>query len=584
MKFTEILKRNRELSTQFTGNEYKIALLSNITMGQLKEVLELTLREEGINANVVVGGYDSIVQDSSLFSETKAALVFWEACNLIDGFHNSSFSMSAEDLSFLAERVEGEIDLILNNLKDTPLVLINYFSSALFHMDILRNGPLSNLCKRLNSTLDRKVGPNQICVNLDVALAKVGLGSSVDFRQFQSTKALYTINFFKVYSELVKPAFMAATGRAKKILVLDCDNTLWGGIIGEDSYSGIQMSDETLKGKVFQEVQTILRGLKREGVLLALCSKNNLSDINEVLSKHPDMVLKNNDFAAKKINWKDKATNLRELAIELNLGLDSFLFVDDSAFEIGLIQRELPQVKCVQVPQNLSEYPSIMRELKQNFFNLSRTGEDALRTEMYLQEQQRKDQAFRFKSVEDYLASLDLKIKILCDMQIPVSRAAQMTQKTNQFNLTTRRYTEADILRMVNDSHYMLVVFSVEDRYGDYGATGMIIVRQDSNTPGNALIDSFLMSCRIIGRNIEYKIFDEVVQILWTRGINYLRAEYLRTEKNSQVELFYDHIGFNLVMENKQHRIYGLNLAEYRPKNIRYIEVKLSATCESVQK
>ena len=348
---------------------------------------------------------------------------------------------------------------------------------------------------------------NQIIVHLDNVLAKVGHDASVDFRQFQSSKALYTIGFFKSYAEAVMPAFMAATGRVKKLLVLDCDNTLWGGIIGEDGYNGFELSDLTMRGMAFREVQTILKGFLRDGLLLALCSKNNLTDIDQVLNDHPEMILRNDDLVAKKINWHDKVANLRELASELNLGLDSFVFVDDSSFEVGYVQKELPEVMCIQVPLNISEYSSVIRKLRREFFSLARTSEDDNKTKMYQQEHLRKQQSSQFNSIDEYLTSLGLKIKVFWDSLIPVSRAAQLTQKTNQFNLTTKRYTEADIHCMLSDSSYWIATFSVEDRYGDYGVTGMTIIQRDKVVPNQCVIDSLLMSCRVIGRNIELRVF-----------------------------------------------------------------------------
>lgn len=573
MKLTEILKRNRELGSSLTGDKYKIALVSNITISQLKEILEFSLRAEGIKAEVAVGDYDAIVQDSGRFSGSDAVLFFWELGNLVDGLHCRAPLLAKEELCALAERVEGEIDLVLRSLQHTPLVLINRFSSALFDTDPLRDGPLKQLCKRLNGALESKVGSNQIVVDIDAILAKVGLGAAVDFRQFQSSKALYSIDFFKAYAEAVKRAFLAAAGRSKKVLVLDCDNTLWAGILGEDGETGIQMGEATPKGTVFREVQTILRCFRKDGVLLAICSKNNAADVDKVMASHPDMVLREEDLAAKKINWQDKATNLRELATELNLGLDSFVFVDDSSFELGLIQKELPEVECVQVPQNLSEYPAMMSGLKLVFFGLSRTSEDDRKTEMYRQEQRRKDQAIRFDSIEEYLASLDLRLKILWGRDIPVSRAAQLTQKTNQFNLTTRRYTEAEIQRMLFDPDYTLAVFSVADRYGDYGVTGLTIIRSDGGAPSSALIDSYLMSCRVIGRNVEYAFFDEIVQSLRHRDITKLRAEYLATPKNSQVARFYDDLGFEQISVVENRREYLISLSDYEPREIRYIAI-----------
>lgn len=289
-------------------------------------------------------------------------------------------------------------------------------------------------------------------------------------------------------------------------MVLDCDNTLWGGIIGEDGYNGIELSDSTMRGKAFREVQTIVKGLLRDGVLLALCSKNNSSDVDQVLNDHPYMILRNGDLVAQKINLQDKVTNLKELASELNLCLDSFVFVDDSSFEVGLIQKELPQVMCIQVPQKFSEYSSVIRKLRREFFSLARTAEDERKTIMYQQEHLRKEQSSEINSIDEYLTSLGLKIEVTWDPHITVSGAAQLTQKTNQFNLTTKRYTEADIHRMLSDSSYRIAPFSVEDRYGDYGVTGMTIIQRDKVVPNQCVIDSLLMSCRVIGRNIELRV------------------------------------------------------------------------------
>lgn len=573
LKYAEILSLNRELGTLLKGKKYLIVLLSNIVVNQLKEVLELELRQQGINAEVITGDYNNIVQNSSRFTEANAVIIFWESTDLVEGLNTRIMSMNVEEISALAERFEIEINLVLKNLEHAPLVLFNRFSSMVFSKDVLREGPLSLLCKRLNTALEKRVLSNQLIVDINAILAKVGIGEAVDFRQFQSSKALYTINFYKAYAKAVAPGFRAATGNSKKVLVLDCDNTLWSGIIGEDNENGIQMDDSSRKGKIFREVQQILYSVRQEGVLLALCSKNNAADVDKVLALHPDMILKDDDFVAKKVNWQDKATNLCELATELNIGLDSFVFVDDSPFELGLIAKKLPMVKCVQVPKNISEYPAVMLELKQEFFTLSHSVEDDRKTELYRQERQRKDEAGQFDSIDKYLASLELRLKILWDEDIPIPRSAQMTQKTNQFNLTTRRYTDADIQRMLSDPDYTLAVFSLEDRYGAYGVTGMIIIKLERASLRRALIDSFLMSCRVIGRNAEYAFFDQIIHKLRYRNFTELRAEYLETSKNSQVARFYDNLGFKLIAAGENRREYLITLSEYKPKNINYISI-----------
>jgi FkbH-like protein len=574
MKYTEILKKNRELGAAMGGSRYRIAVLSNITVNQLKEVMELALREKGVNAEVTIGDYDAIAHNSSEFAADKdlhAALLFWEACNLVDGLPSRIALMSEQELEQLAQRMEGEIELALRNLRSVPLVLVNLFSSSAFESDVLRSGPLKRLCARLNSALERYSTVNQLLVDLDRTLSEVGVRSAVDDRQFQSSRALYSIEFFKAYSQAVAPAFIAAAGRARKVLIMDCDNTLWHGVVGEDGEDGIEMGEATPKGRIYREVQTIVMGLRKSGVLLALCSKNNPAEVDRVIAAHPDMQLKEGDLVAKKVNWQDKVTNLRELASELNLGLDSFVFVDDSSFEIGLVQQGIPELKCVQVPANLSEFPGVMRELKREFFTLARTEEDQRKTEMYQQERLRKDQAAKFESMEDYLASLELKLKISWGRNIPLARAAQMTQKTNQFNLTTRRYTEADLERMLADETYRIGVFSVSDRYGDYGVTGMVILKVDA-VANNATIDTFLMSCRVIARNVEYAFFDEIVDMLRRGGISTLTAQYSPTAKNGQVARFYDGLGFKLVSEQELGvRGYRLAISDYQPRRIQYI-------------
>ena len=573
MKLTEILKKNRELGLTLKGEKYNIAIISNITVNQLKEVLELMLREQGINAIVEVGDYDSIVQDSKRFSNANAVIVFWEVDNLIEGFANKVYSMSQEQLQALQEKVQSEIDLVLRNLCTTSLVLINYFSSLLFEANSLRTGPLKNICNSLNDTLRDKTGHNQILVDIDYILAKTGLSLSKDLRMYHSSKSLFTLNFFKNYAHAIAPAIKASTGNVKKIIALDCDNTLWGGILGEEGEEGIQMNEVTMNGKVYKEAQTILLGMQSVGVLLALCSKNNLSDVENILRGHDDMILKEEHLVAKRVNWQDKASNLRELAISLNLGLDSFIFIDDSSFEIGLIQEQLPQVLCIQVPFNLSEYPTVLRELRQEFFSLSKTAEDYRKTEIYRLEQHRKDQTAQFNSTEEYLASLELKIKVLWNQEIPVPRASQMTQKTNQFNFTTRRYTEADIRRMLNDSRFEIAVFSLEDKYGDYGMSAMMIIETD-HPNASASIDSFLMSCRIIGRNVEYAFFDILIKRLLNKEIKSLQAEYITTAKNKQVENFYDFVGMQIAYEKETGKLYEMPLNLYRPHNISYINIE----------
>ncbi len=572
LKYSEILARNSDLEKSMSGKPYRVALLSNVVVNQLKEILEFVLRERGINAYVICGDYDNIVQDSMRFRDVDATVIFWETANLTEGLHATAEALNPEDLDAIVERVEREMEMVFESVKDIPLVLFNRFSALQFTMDELRPGVLQQISSRLNTHLDRLMPSHQIAVNLDSVLAQVGLNASADFRQFQSSKALYTLDFLKSYAEYVAPAFLSVTGKMRKLLVLDCDNTLWGGVLGEDGERQIQMNDSNRVGRIFREVQQTLSGFRKRGVLLALCSKNNPADVDQVLAEHPDMILRGNDFVAKKINWQDKATNIRQLAQDLNLGLDSIVFVDDSPFEIGLVKDELPQVACVTVPDSLSDYPATVRRLAREFFALSATSEDLRKTEMYQEEQARDGAKAKYSNLDEYLQSLELRVCVSWNSGVLVSRAAQLTQKTNQFNLTTNRYTEADIERMLSNKNFLVASFTVADRYGDYGIVGLLILElADGGREGR--VDTFLMSCRVIGRNVEKAVFDHLVLRLREMGVDKLCAEYRRTLKNDQVSGFYPSLGFNTVMAEPDLSKYYLVLADYRQSGIDYIEV-----------
>ena len=402
---------------------------------------------------------------------------------------------------------------------------------------------------------------------------KIGTKESFDTRYFYSSRALYSVNFFREYSDFVKPIFMAAKGKAKKALIMDCDNTLWHGILGEDGYQSIEMSNKTKDGSIFSEIQNILLSLNSKGILLGLCSKNNEADVVEVLTSHPDMQIRMKHITINKSNWNDKATNILEISDELNIGLDSIVFIDDSSFEINLVKDSLPMVTTIQRPENLNEYPNMLRSKLDLFYNLSHTKEDKKKSDMYKQQVKRKELENKSSSLESYLVSLELKLNIFSDKTDVVPRMSQMSQKTNQFNLTTKRYTESDITNFLTSKNHIVYSFSVSDKFGESGLTGLCIVSLDFKSK-IAHIDTLLMSCRIIGRNIEYAFFDYLIENLKNKGIEKLEAKYIITPKNSQVSNFFDNCSFNLITENTSFKEYLLNISEYNMKNINYIEVK----------
>ena len=326
----------------------------------------------------------------------------------------------------------------------------------------------------------------------------------------------------------------------KKCLVLDLDNTLWGGVLGEDGVDGIKLGGD-YPGKAYTYWQRAIMQLAANGVILAVCSKNNETDVQELWEKNPHMVLRREHFSALRINWLDKATNLRELADELNIGLDSMVFVDDNPAERELIRQMLPQVTVPDFPEKPYQLMPFFKSLVENYFRIyAVTEEDRRKTEQYRANALRNAEQARFSDMESYLYSLDLQLDIMPADEHNLPRIAQMTQKTNQFNLTTRRYGESEVQKCL-DEGWRVYCMSVKDRFGDNGITGTIFLKQLDDVTMS--IDTLLLSCRILGKGIEEAFVKTVFNLLRLDGYRRLVAEYLPTARNGQTADFYDRMG-----------------------------------------
>jgi FkbH-like protein len=365
----------------------------------------------------------------------------------------------------------------------------------------------------------------------------------------------------KEFQEWFSQKREAITGQRKKCLVLDLDNTLWGGVLDEDGIQGIQIGGD-YPGNAFSLFQKQLLELSKTGVILAICSKNNEHDVLDVLEKNPFLTLRKEHFAAYRINWENKAENLRTLAQELNLGLDSFVFLDDTPSERELIRQMLPEVSVPEFPEKPYLLPVFFKELTQCYFaTYSTTREDENRTAQYQANAKRNAAQAQVTSFEDYLKSLDIRTDIREVDSFSLPRVAQMAQKTNQFNLTTKRYSENDLQNLlIRGAH--IYTLSVQDKFGDSGMTGGIIITFP--VPERAHIDSLFLSCRILGKKIEHPFLQEILKQLKKSGIRTITAEYILTSKNAQVRDFYESAGFILVSESKESKEYRMELKDIK--------------------
>ncbi len=380
-------------------------------------------------------------------------------------------------------------------------------------------------------------------LEFDSFCSKYSSSELIDFRHFYMSQVAINPRLAKDFREWFMRKVDAVEGKRKKCLVLDLDNTLWGGILGEDGVSGILMGN-SYPGNCYIDFQSNIKEIKNTGVILTICSKNNASDVEDVFNSREDMVLSPGDFAATRINWNNKVDNIKDIAKELNIGTDSMVFIDDSKFERELVKSSLPEVIVPDFPAHPYELTDFIQEVYTRWFQVYElTEEDKRKTEQYRQNALRQKAIEQHSSMDDFLKEMEIVLKVSESNPIHFPRIAQMTQKTNQFNLTTRRYTETDITGM-SKSGYLIWDASVSDKFGDSGITALAIVKKEG---AKAEIDSFLMSCRILGRGIEKVFINHIINQLHTKGIRSISASFIPTEKNMQVRDFYEKSGFELV-------------------------------------
>ncbi len=410
---------------------------------------------------------------------------------------------------------------------------------GLDHHDTGTLGPLLALTTAANAAF-RSECPPTVATAVDVMALQVAHGCA---RVHEPASWLlyrqpFTGEFNRALGAEIATRIAQRTRATPKVLVLDCDNTLWGGIVGDDGIGGLECSD-AFPGNAFRQFQYVARRLQRQGVLLALASRNADESVVQAFEQLDGMVLRLDDVATRRVNWQPKPGNIADIARELNLGLDSFVFVDDSHHELASVRAELPDVRCLQVPEDLELLPQLLAD-SGLFRHLAVTADDRERSARVQQEAGRVAAATSM-SHEEFLASLELRLRWFEVDDTTVARVTQLINKTNQFNVTTIRRTEAEVRRLLADPAYVVRAAEVSDRFGDYGLVVVAIAHCD-RAAGTADIDSLLMSCRVLGRGVETAFIATLVEELRARGCATITARHVPTAKNQLVQnLFPDH-------------------------------------------
>ncbi len=554
----------------------RIALLGNATLDQLSGYLSIECHQAGLRPTIYQAGFDQVTQEildpaSGLYAaEPDVVIVALHASRLFPRLHDDPFELALE-----ARRAEiragiGELRGLLDVLteRSSALVLVHNMvvpqHPALGTLDWRDELGQAELFGEINRQLAELVRTRYRAVYIvdeDKVQSQAGKATATDARQWLMARVGWSHAVQRGLARAYVRYLRALRGITRKCIVVDLDNTLWGGVVGEDGIDGLHLGADS-PGNAFTAFQRELERLWRRGILLAVCSKNNREDALEVIEKHPGMVLKSEHIAAYRINWQSKVANLREIAAELNIGLDSLVFLDDNPAERALVRSELPAVLVPELPADPAEYRAALLDLDV-FESLAVTSEDRQRGKMYAQQaERRKDEtASSGASLGDYLAGLDIHIEIGDADSATISRIAQLTSKTNQFNVTTRRYSEADI-RTMQAAGAVIQGIRVRDRFGDNGLVGVSILAPP--TDGVREIDSLLLSCRVLGRGVETALLASLAKSARTSGISRLRGVFVPTPKNTPAADCFARHGFSLVeqLENGT-QVWELDLAEH---------------------
>jgi FkbH-like protein len=563
----------------------RVRVLSTFNVDLLPALLAEAQERAGLPpAAISVGAFGQLAQqllpqDSELYRDAPDTVVLvLGAEDLLEPLFARGLSqLSAEGAAALVdarvEELRGWLGLLLERLPATRcyLGLVGPVAAPLeYVLDPLAPERGQVFAARLREQVLGLSGLSGRVVALDWEWHTRGLAAASvhDARLWYVARMRLSPGGLAALAELIACSAAASRGATCKVAAVDLDGVMWGGVVGEAGVRGIELSEERV-GLAFQDFQRELLRLRDVGILLALCSKNNQEDASEVFERHPAMVLRREHFSAERINWQDKATNLCEIAAELQLGLDSFVFLDDSPIEREWVRRALPEVVVPELPRDPAERPAMLRSIS-GFRRIALTDADRGRAAAYRAERGRRELSAATPSFESFLLSLEQQATIEPVSDASLARAAQLCQRTNQFNLTTRRYDSAELERMVGEDDVELYTLALSDRFGDSGITGLAILRVAEE---EAEIDTFLMSCRILGRRAEDALLAFLAVRAAARGARLLVGRFELTAKNGQAADFYSTRAF----ERHGDGSFRLDLTLGRPSSPLEVRTRIAA-------
>lgn len=551
----------------------RIALLSSFTVSGLREVLLVKSLRAGFYPIIYTGEYNQYNQEilnpnSGLNRFLPDLVILIVDTRAVAGStylqqYNLTEDERREWVQSTLEEVTALIESIKNNSK--AKVLVHNFEvpghSPLGLLEVKQQYGFRKSIQELNSKLSEtfRTDNRVLLFDYESFVSRIGKDRAFDYKLYYLGDIRISPQVMPELCDEYIPFIRAMLSKSKKCLVLDLDNVLWGGVIGEDGLNGIKLGP-TPEGRPFMELQSYILSLYQRGVILAVNSANNPEDALEVFRSHPYMVLKEDHFASMMINWNDKVSNMRSIAEEIEIGVDSLVFIDDSKVNREMMRQALPEVLTVDLPEDPSLYLRSLESVSA-FDTLQFTQEDKRRGKMYAEQRKRQEYKKTVGDVTEYLKSLETVVTIEGATKFSIPRISQLTQKTNQFNTTTKRYMEDDIAHMAESDSYLVVSLKVDDKFGDSGVTGVAIVEKGTNWR----IDSFLLSCRVLGRRVEDTLLAYITERARSEGAKALIGEFIPTKKNTPAKDFYKDHGFRQTSKSGATETWEKELLEVYP-------------------
>ena len=574
--YNALLKMRKRSDQCLSGlDSIRLAIIGNYTTDFIEPSVVASGVRYGLSIECLRGGYGQLFQDA--LSPSSNISQFQPDFTLVMFDYRDFFYRSApNDISITQEILEEakakfqELTTGIRRKSKSVLIIptiVRPVGGIFGSLEIGLPGASGNLIEAFNSFIRSEVqASNDILIDISELAGEIGSANWFSEKQWLLAKLPFGSANLCIYSDLVARLLGAYRGKSKRCLVMDLDNTMWGGVVGDDGIDGINISPGDPTGEAHLELQRTALEFRRRGVVLAVSSKNTDSVARAVFDKHPIMILKPSDISIFQANWEDKASNITSIAKSLNLGLDSIVFIDDNPMERELVRDLLPAVEVLEVPQDPTDYACLLR-LSGFFEAIKITTEDFRRADYYSQNARRvtldADSDADAGQLDSFLASMEMKLSLALFNRSGHDRTVQLINKSNQYNLTTKRYTSSDVHNLSINPNYLCLQAKLQDRLGDNGMISVVVCKIDQHI---ANVDLWLMSCRVLERRVEFAILNFLVEYLTVKGVSTILGTYIPTAKNSLVESHFDKLGFSLIScSSSGLKSYQLQLEQYRP-------------------